>query len=375
MLGLYYAKGVDAMVAAQAAKKQKAAAAALGAAKPVLHPEYGYAHSMVHGVVFPPFADEAAIDEMRSVDWSQDGDIMIATYPKCGTTWMQQIVLLLLANGDAEKVHDPMVQSPWVDREFSIAATSGDPAKKQQMWDEMLNGPADPAFGRRVFKTHATWELNPCGGKFSKGKFIVITRNPKDAALSMHKHYLGLPPFKYSGPWEHFYEIYMQGKVGHGSWFDHVLGWRECRKELGDERVFWITFEEMKADPVPSVRKLADFLGLTVTDEVLQLVALGSSFDSMKAQHEKREKEGSRKMGSANHFRSGKSGGWRDVFTVSQSEALDAELCEKMAGCDDIVTDFGRGVVYRGGELCKAQSAIAETTEEKSPQVPKSLAG
>ena len=55
MLGLYYAKGVDAMVAAQAAKKQKAAAAALGAAKPVLHPEYGYAHSMVHGVVFPPF--------------------------------------------------------------------------------------------------------------------------------------------------------------------------------------------------------------------------------------------------------------------------------------------------------------------------------
>ena len=60
---------------------------------------------------------------------------------------------------------------------------------------------------------------------------------------------------------------------------------------------------------------------------------------------------------------------------MSQSEALEAELCEKMAGCDDIVTDFGRGVVYRGGELCKAQSAIAETTEEKSPQVPKSLAG
>ena len=45
MLGLYYAKGVDAMVAAQAAKKQKAAAAALGAAKPVLHPEsVSYTH-------------------------------------------------------------------------------------------------------------------------------------------------------------------------------------------------------------------------------------------------------------------------------------------------------------------------------------------
>ena len=171
------------------------APASLGKGKPVMHPEYGYAYSMVHGVVFPPFASEEAIDEMRTVDWSQENDIMIATYPKCGTTWMQQIVLLLLAKGDASKVHDPMVQSPWVDREFSIAHTSGDAAKKAAAWD-MLNAEPDPAFGRRVFKTHAPWQLHPCGGDFSKGKFICITRNPKDAALSMHKHYLGLPPFR-----------------------------------------------------------------------------------------------------------------------------------------------------------------------------------
>ena len=55
---------------------------------------------------------------------------------------------------------------------------------------------------------------------------------------------------------------------------------------------------------------------------VLAKVAGGSSFDSMKAAHEKREIEGARKMGSANHFRSGKSGGWRDVFTVTQSDQV-----------------------------------------------------
>lgn len=326
------------------------APASLGKGKPVMHPEYGYAYSMVHGVVFPPFASEEAIDEMRKVDWSQENDIMIATYPKCGTTWMQQIVLLLLAKGDASKVHDPMVQSPWVDREFSIAHTSGDAAKKAAAWD-MLNAEPDPAFGRRVFKTHAPWQLHPCGGDFSKGKFICITRNPKDAALSMHKHYLGLPPFRYTGPWSHFYQLFMEGNIGQGSWFDHVLSWRTALHDLGPERVFFITFEEMKKDPIPCFRKLVDFLGIEgIDDEILAKVAGGSSFDSMKAAHEKREVEGARKMGSANHFRSGKSGGWRDVFTVTQSDQVEEMLMEKMEGCDDVFVDFGKGVKYQGAK-------------------------
>ena len=66
----------------------------------LMDPVHGYAYRMVHGVCYPPFASEAAIDRLRAEDWSREGDVMIATYPKCGTTWMQQMVLLLLAKGD-----------------------------------------------------------------------------------------------------------------------------------------------------------------------------------------------------------------------------------------------------------------------------------
>lgn len=315
----------------------------------LMDPEHGYAYRMVHGVCYPPFASEAAIDRLMGEDWSREGDVLIATYPKCGTTWMQQMVLLLLAKGDASKVTDPMEQSPWVDREFSIATrqAKGDAAKIDAAFDKLVRGDGDAGFGgRRTFKTHAPYALLPCAGRFSKGKIIVVTRNPKDACASMYKHYLGLPAFKYTGPWDHFVGLFLDGNVGQGSWFDHVLGWRTAKDDIGD-RLLFLSFEDMKADVETSVKRIAAFIDVDVDDELLAKVVAASSFDSMKKDHERRKSTGVQRMGSATHFRSGASGGWRANFTVAQSDALDAQFEARMAGTD-IVTDFGKGDRFVG---------------------------
>ena len=72
--------------------------------------EHGYQHTIVRGVVQPPFLTESVVRRCQQDFALRGSDIVIATFPKCGTTWMQQILLTLLHGGDKAKVPHPMAQ-------------------------------------------------------------------------------------------------------------------------------------------------------------------------------------------------------------------------------------------------------------------------
>jgi len=61
----------------------------------------------------------------------RDDDIVIATYAKSGTTWVQQIVAQLLFSGDADLEVAEM--SPWVDLRYNHHVNAN------QSWYEALN--------------------------------------------------------------------------------------------------------------------------------------------------------------------------------------------------------------------------------------------
>lgn len=52
--------------------------------------------------------------------------------------------------------------------------------------------------------------------------------------------------------------MFVNGKTEYGDFFDHLLPWYD-RKD--DANVLFLTYEQMKEDPVRSVLKLAGFLG------------------------------------------------------------------------------------------------------------------
>jgi hypothetical protein len=50
-------------------------------------------------IAFPPFIPQANLDTLAADFVANDGNVFVVTYPKCGTTWMEQVVHLLLHDG------------------------------------------------------------------------------------------------------------------------------------------------------------------------------------------------------------------------------------------------------------------------------------
>ena len=100
----------------------------------------------------------------------RDGDVVVSTRSKHGTTWMQMILLLLIHQRPELPAPLPIL-SPWLDH---------------------LVEPIDEAIARleaqehrRVIKTHTPLDGVPID---PRATYVVVARNPLDAAVSMYHH-------------------------------------------------------------------------------------------------------------------------------------------------------------------------------------------
>jgi aryl sulfotransferase len=110
---------------------------------------------------------------LDSVRWQEyrprPDDIIIGTYSKCGTTWVQRIVSMLVFKSAAPRPINE--DSPWLDgRTRDIEATLAR---------------IEAQTHRRFLKTHLPFDALPV---YEGVKFIHIGRDGRDAAMSLHNH-------------------------------------------------------------------------------------------------------------------------------------------------------------------------------------------
>jgi hypothetical protein len=304
---------------------------------------HGYAYEVVAGKVYPPFAEESVIMEMRQDFKLRDTDIVIATYPKCGTTWMQQIVLTLLFKGDKSKVIEPMLQAPWLEwmtcfhRKGGGPDVNGESRSVQQLLDWDGSTARGPGPGRRVFKTHAPVDVVPWSGGpdgLGKAKTIVVVRNPKDACVSMFHHSKDGAVFKYSGDFQHFASsLFLKGKVEHDCFWRWHAGWWKAAQS--NPAILWVSFEELKQDPVSMVRKIAAFLDVPASDDIVKQVVGASAFEAMQASFKdiNKERQSQGKAAKNNHIRRGAVGAWREYLhgdLLSEFDEAHASKCKEL---------------------------------------------
>lgn len=181
-------------------------------------------------------------------------DVFIVTPPKCGTTWMQQIVHGLRTRGSMDFDEITRVV-PWI----NMAHDTGIDLRAQV---------AHP----RAFKTHTVLDEVPRGGKY-----IVIVRDPCDTLLSEYLFMEGMFFEKGSIRLETFArERFIPGREIH----KHVNALWPRRR---DPDVLPLAYENMKADLPRTVERVAQFIGIALDVELRKMVLKQSDIQFMQA--------------------------------------------------------------------------------------------
>ncbi|CAH1229554.1 SULT1C2 [Branchiostoma lanceolatum] len=281
------------------------------------------------GVKYPPINSLVSIELAESFE-VRDDDVFIAAYCKSGTTWTQQIVSLVCADGDISEVSKVplMVRSPWFE---TLDLQTGEPVPK------LLE--KAPLSSPRLIKIHLPYNMLPQQVKDGKGKIIYCARNVKDVVVSWHnmrRIVHGLP----CGTWEENFKEFMTPEEAYfGFWWDVVP---EFWRHKDDKNMLFIKYEDIKRDLRGHVVKIANFLGKTLSDERIDEVVANCTFSSMKenpatnmSRNPLMQKIASKAEGSGIEFmRKGEVGDWKNWFSQEENETLEAIHKEKMAGLD-----------------------------------------
>ena len=254
------------------------------------------------GLPLPDFIRPERLQELKNFHVYPD-DVWVVTYPKCGTTWTQQIVKLIRNNGQQDDVKITL-SLPWLERLETIDF--------------------DCVIQPRGFKTHMPYNRFPCGPPDKNlCKYIYVARNPKDVAVSLYYHTKAV--FFPNIDKKTFWSKFVNGELEFGNFFDHVLSWWEHRD---DKNVLFLKYEDMKKDLVECVSKIASFIEADISSDVITKIAHQTTFDNMKrnplANSPYTQEETDRSE--IDFMRKGIVGDWKNFLTAEQSSEIDA-LC------------------------------------------------
>ena len=254
----------------------------------------------------------------------RDGDIIVTTAYKAGTTWTQRILAELVPGVEPIARHITEV-SPWIDARFM--------------------GPIEPLLESLEAQTHQRFMKSHLAADglrfFPEAKYVVVGRDTRDVFMSLWNHYSAYTDFAYQlfndpgRPGPEFprcpddpRELWSRW-ISEG-WFDwepdgwpfwshhhHLSTWWEWR-DL--DNVHFVHFGDLLDDTEAEMRRLAVYCDIDVAEDRWPAIVDAVQLDAMRAEaRATRPGEDGASMifegGSDRFLFKGTNGRWRSVLT------------------------------------------------------------
>ncbi|XP_071484079.1 sulfotransferase 1A3-like [Diadema antillarum] len=288
------------------------------------------------GVVMPNHMSVECMRALENFEVRPD-DTFVISYPKAGTHWLQQILLLVRCGGDMSKLGERhmMTMVPFLDMLDVVNYSDLNEAP-------MISGFAKRMPSPRILKSHGRSDWLPAEIRTDdpKVKVIYVARNPKDTAVSLFHFCLLLWRLPTYESWDIFIEEYMAGRAPFGSWFENVLPWWARRNH---PNVLFVKYEDMKRDHRRVVEQVAQFMGESLSDDVIDGIVEASTFSAMKESQQSNPDTVLRKSNdvfkgkqksNASFMRKGSIGDWKNYFSEDQNRRFDQLYAKRMADSD-----------------------------------------
>ena len=276
--------------------------------------------------VWPMKTREIQNHHFDSTVWNEfrfrDSDIIIATYGKSGTTWLQQIVSQLLFDGAEDiAIHD---MSPWLDLRTPPA--------------DVKLAALEAQTHRRFVKTHLPVDALVYS---PRAKYLYVGRDGRDVVWSLYNHHvngnelfyqlindspgrIGPPLTRPRGSVRDYFCEWLE-RDGYPFWsfWDNVLSWWNIRKL---PNLLLLHYGRLKADLPGEIRRIAAFLDIAVDEARLPAIVEHCGFGYMKTNAERVAPRGGVHFegGARTFINEGTNGRWRGVLRPDDSARYEA---------------------------------------------------
>ncbi|XVF24520.1 hypothetical protein REPUB_Repub13aG0135200 [Reevesia pubescens] len=261
-----------------------------------------------------------------------DDDIIIASKPKAGTTWLKALVFSIVNRNRYTLSNTPLNSANPHDLVPFFELTLY--VEKDRLPD--LTSIPSP----RLFSTHLPYSAIPESIKQAKTRILYLTRNPLDVIVS-YWHFVRSVEEYADWPLEECLEMFSRGEDSFGPFWDHVSGYWKLSLEQPN-KILFLRYEDLKKHPILNIKRIAEFVGFPFSVEeetagVIEEMAKLCSLSNLKDLEQKMNKIEGKFRGIfpfeyRNFFRKGEVGDNFNYLTPSAIDRFSKILLEKLSG-------------------------------------------